>query len=167
MILGELDVTKAIGEMSQVQLKRGIQNAVSVVQGAAKALCPVHDGELRGNIFADVEEQGSLIRGICYTNKSYAAYVEFGTGPKGQAHHEGISPDAAVAYTQSPWWIHEGSGPNEIDRRTAERYHFLCVETDQGRFYRCTGQAAQPFMYPALKNNEDAIVKIIKREAMK
>lgn len=162
MIIGMKDVTDALEKMSRTDLRRGIAKGISLVQEEAKAGCPSVTGELRENIFTDVEEDGDVVRGICFTNKKYAPYVEFGTGPKGQANHEGISPEVAVTYTQSPWWIREGSGPNEIDRETAEFYHFPCIETPQGRFYQCTGQPAHPFMYPALKNNEDEIVQIIK-----
>lgn len=108
------------------------------------------DGELRGSIYTAIETSSEKIVGICYTNKKYAQYVEFGTGPKGQKQHAGISPDVAYAYVQSPWWIHESM----IGRKTAEKYKWFYVDTPDGRFYQCTGQAAQPFLYPALKNNE-------------
>ena len=41
-----------------------------------------------------------------------------------------------------------------IGRKTAEKYKWFYVDTPDGRFYQCTGQVAQPFLYPALKNNE-------------
>ena len=105
---------------------------------------------MRGSIYTAIETSSEKIVGICYTNKKYAQYVEFGTGPKGQKQHAGISPDVAYAYVQSPWWIHESM----IGRKTAEKYKWFYVDTPDGRFYQCTGQAAQPFLYPALKNNE-------------
>lgn len=95
--------------------------------------------------------------GTCFTNKSYAPYVEFGTGPKGQANHAGISPNVPVAYSQSPWWIHE----SQIDKGLAEKYHWFYIDTKDGRFYQCNGQPARPFMYPALKNNEEKITRLI------
>ena len=114
-----------------------------------------------------VEAEGRNVTGICYTDKKYGPYVEFGTGLKGQANHEGISPDATPVYTQSPWWIHEGSGWNEVDRETAEKCGWFYIDTPEGRFYQCTGQAAQPFMYPALKNNEKQIEQVIREELRK
>lgn len=165
MIIGLKDVTDAIEQMAKADLKRGIARSISLVQEEAKALCRAHSGELRNSIFTEVTEDGDVVKGTCYTNKEYARYVEFGTGPTGQDNHEGISPEASPVYTQSPWWIHEGNGPNEIDRETAEFYHFFYVDTPQGRFYQCTGQPARPFLYPALKNNEESILKIIKEEA--
>lgn len=166
MILGVQKLEKELLELSKMDLRKGIEAGISIVQEAARGNCRSFrhsSGELRESIFTSIEEEGDIVRGICYTNKSYGPYVEFGTGPKGQASHEGISPDVAVAYSQSPWWIHEGSGPNEIDRATAEYYHFPYIDTPKGRFYQCSGQAAHPFMYPALKNNEEEVLHEIKK----
>jgi len=157
MIEGMSGLEKRLNELDRTDLSNGIGKAISFVQEAAKSGCPVHDGELRESIYVSVETEGEVVRGTCYTNKGYGPYVEFGTGPKGQASHEGISPNVAVAYTQNPWWIHE----SQIDKAVAEKYHFFSIKTPQGIFYQCTGQAAQPFMYPALKNNKDKAKKII------
>ena len=167
MILGEKSFMDALGELSAIDLHDAVSKGIKTVQAEAKSLCPVYDGELRDSIYTSVENGEESIRGTCYTNKSYAAYVEFGTGPKGQANHEGISPDATPVYTQSPWWIREGSGPNEVDRATAEKYGWFYIDTPEGRFYQCTGQPAQPFMYPALKNNEKQIEQVIREELRK
>lgn len=157
MIVGMKKVDEAFRELSLVDMHGATSRAIKLVQSEAKELCPVNYGELRDSIYADVEEGSrEYVRGICYTNKEYAPYVEFGTGPKGQASHEGISPEIAVAYTQSPWWLHESM----VDRHAAEKYHWFYVDTLRGCFYQCIGQAAQPYMYPALKNNESEIDKI-------
>lgn len=161
MILGALELEKKLRALSEMELRQGIEKGISLVQEDAKANCPVYDGELRESIFTEVENKDGKIRGTCYTNKRYAPYVEFGTGPKGQADHDGISPDVAVSYSQTGWWIHE----SQIGRDVAEHYHFFHIDTEKGRFYKCYGQAAQAFMYPALKNNEDAILAIIARSA--
>ena len=108
--------------------------------------------------YADVEGDANRAVGTCWTNRAYAPYVEFGTGPKGQADHAGISPEVTPVYTQVPWWIHE----SQVDRRTAEKYRWFYINTPQGRFYQCTGQPAHPFLYPALHDNEDKILKNMK-----
>jgi len=162
MILGEKKLLDSLGKLSQTDLYGAVARGIKTVQAEAKSLCPVHDGELRDSIYISVENSEDGIRGTCYTNKSYAAYVEFGTGPKGQANHEGISPDVAVSYRQSPWWIHE----IQVGRETAERYGWPYIDTPDGRFYCCSGQAAQAYMYPALKNNEQEIERIFE-EAVK
>lgn len=163
MIIGSIDLNKHLNNLSNIDLHKGIGKGISVVQEAAKANCPVFDGELRSKILTDVTEEDETVRGICWPAVKYGMYVEMGTGPKGQASHEGTSPDVAVSYSQSPWWIHE----SQISREAAEQYHFFYVDTDQGRFYQCTGQAAQPYLYPALKNQEKDIMKIIGSEVKK
>lgn len=163
MIVGVLDLNKKLHNVADVTeegLRTGIEDGIKIVHAAAQGYCPVGMGPLRESITTEIKTDGEVIKGICWPQeKEYALYVEFGTGPKGQADHEGISPDVAVAYTQSPWWIHE----SQIDKATAEKYHFFAIETKDGTFYQCAGQAAQPFMYPALKDNEDEIVSIVAR----
>jgi len=139
---------------------QAVSKGIRLVQANAKYLCPVGDGELRDSIYATVETDSNMVRGSCYTNKKHGPYVELGTGPKGQADHDGISPAVNPVYTQSPWWIHE----SQIDKATVEKYHMFSIETKDGIFYKSSGQAAQPFMYPALKNNEDEIIKEIETE---
>ncbi len=148
-------------------LERAVGASIKMVQGEAKILCPVNDGELRQSIKAAIELQGDKVIGTAYTNKKHGPYVEFGTGPVGEVEHAGISPEVSPVYSQSPWWIHE----SQIDKETAEKYHFFSIDTPHGRFYQTSGQAAQPFMYPALKNNEDRATRDIsgylKREIRK
>lgn len=132
-------------------LEKAVGASIKMVQGEAKLLCPVNDGELRQSIKTSLELQEDKVIGTAYTNKKHGPFVEFGTGPVGETEHAGITPAVTPAYSQSPWWIHE----SQIDKETAEKYHFFSIETLHGRFYQTSGQAAQPFMYPALKNNED------------
>lgn len=158
MIRGLDDLERKLVVLEQVaeeNMEQLVGRQVKRVQSTARLLCPVHDGELRRSIQTQTENTGDRIMGSTYTNKKYAPFVEFGTGPKGAADHSGISPAVSVAYTQSPWWIHE----DDLDAKAAEEYHWFYIDTPEGRFYQCYGQAAQPFMYPALKNNEDRIAK--------
>ena len=152
----ELD--KKLKQLAEIDMKRAVTQAIQTVRLAAANNCNVDTGELQQNIYADVSENEGIVTGICWTDKAYAPYVEFGTGPKGQANHAGISPDITPAYTQSPWWIHE----SQVDRRVAEKYRWLYIDTPKGRFYQCTGQPAHPFMYPALRDNEDKILSNMK-----
>lgn len=152
---------KKYGDLAIAAAGPGLIKAVGasakVIQSEAKLLCPVSDGELRQSIRTRIEQQDEKVIGTVYTNVKYAPYVEFGTGPKGEKNHEGISPLVTPVYLQSPWWIHE----SQIDAETAEEYHWFYIDTKKGRFYQCSGQAAQPFLYPALKNNEDRVTRNI------
>lgn len=167
MIKGTADLSDQFDSLSKISVKGAVGRGIAYVQEAAKSSCPVFDGELRQKIITDTEEDGDTIRGVCSSSVKYGAYVELGTGPRGQADHAGISPNITVAYTQDPWWIHEGPGENEIDRSVAEHYHFPHIDTPQGRFYKCSGQAAQPYLYPALKDNEGEIIRIMGEEIKK
>lgn len=149
-----------LGQVADEHMLRIVEQEAKRIQAEAKLLCPVWHGELRNSIRTMAERMDDTVTGTVYTNKAYASYVEFGTGPTGAANHEGISPAVNPSYTMTPWWIHE----SQIDAETAETCRWPHIDTPNGRFYKCTGQAAQPFMYPALKNNEDKAVKNMERE---
>lgn len=119
---------------------------------------PAFSGHLRSNIFTDFETSGSMATSRVHTNVSYAPYVELGTGPKGAADHDGISPEVTPVYRMSPWWIHE----SDLDIEVAETYHWPHIDAPEGRFYRCSGQPARPFLYPAVKDNETEILDIMR-----
>lgn len=131
--------------------RTGVDNSLkTIVQPQAKLLAPANEGELRRNIKTKVDLKGSKVIGMMYNNLEHAPYVEFGTGPKGAADHSGISPEASISYRTEPWFVHK----DQID---VGPYRFQEV----GDFYKMYGQAAQPFIYPALKDNEDRVVKNI------
>ena len=137
--------------------KQNIDQAAEFVRSAAVLNTPVNSGHLRNNIFVESYDEGKMHVAEVYTRVQYAPYVEFGTGPKGAASHDGISPEVSPSYTLEPWWIHE----SQIDIGIAEKYRWSYITTPQGKFYRCYGQPAQPFLYPALHDNEDIVRDII------
>ena len=130
---------------------RAVHNAAkTIVQADAKRLAPGNNGELRNSIKTRVKMDGDKAIGEVYTNLHYAPYVEFGTGPKGQASHSGISPEVSVSYRSSPWYVHE-------DQINVGPYHFQKI----GEFYKMYGQPAQPYLYPALRDNQERVSKNI------
>lgn len=134
-------------------VRRAVLNACkNVVQADAKLRAPANDGELRNSIKTRVKMDGDKVIGEVYTNLNYAPYVELGTGPKGQASHAGISPDVSVSYRSSPWYVHE-------DQINVGPYHFA----KRGEFYKMYGQPAQPYLYPALKDNHDRVSRSISK----
>ena len=124
--------------------------AKAIVQADAKRLAPGNNGELRNSIKTRVKMDGDKVIGEVYTNLHYAPYVEFGTGPKGQASHSGISPEVSVSYRSSPWYVHE-------DQINVGPYRFQKI----GEFYKMYGQPAQPYLYPALRDNQERVSKNI------
>lgn len=72
------NLDKFIKEGLPQALEKGLRQACIVVQDAAKAKCPVDDGQLRQSISYKVNaEKGE---GIVGTDVEYAPYVEYGTG---------------------------------------------------------------------------------------
>lgn len=170
MIEGLASLEAKLDKLADVSaIEEGMKNAMLVVQGAAKAEAPVSKvsggGGLRDSIHTDIENSGSHIKGICYTNLEYAQYVEFGTGPAGQAEHSGISPEVAVAYRQTGWII----PAKEMSEADAMAYGFPVITGKDGQIigYATRGQRAQPFMYPALKNNQKAVLKELEKGIQK
>ena len=131
-------------------VKQIVEQEANRIAGEAKALAPVDGGYLREKIQTRTTEADGKI--------AVEVYVEFGTGPVGQA--AGLKIDGIdLAYRQTPWMIPVG----KIDKSTAEKYHFIPIKEDGEVIgYLTRGQAPQPFLYPAMKNNEDHIVETLK-----
>lgn len=118
----------------------------TIVQADAKLRAPANGGELRNSIKVRVKVEGDRVFGEVFTNLEHGVYVELGTGPKGLANHSGISPEVSVSYRSTPWYVHE-------DQINVGPYHFA----KRGEFYKMYGQPAQPYLYPALKDNHERI----------
>lgn len=135
--------------MGKGAAEQAVRETTKKAQVQAKLLAPVGGsggaGELRESIHTKFLNSGDIFEGIVYTNKEYAPYVEFGTGPIGQKNKPQLPVGLSISYRQDAWWIHE----SQIDEEVANCYHFFRIETPAGVFYRCGGQAAQPFMVPA------------------
>ena len=137
-----------------------VTEAGNYVLAAAKLLCSgfiLTSGELRNSLGMTVQQESDGVSAHVGTNKAYAPYVEFGTGPKGAANHQGTSPEIEAVYSLTPWWIHE----SQIDKAAAQIYGWSSIDTENGRFYKCSGQPAHPYLYPALNDNKDEVIKIL------
>ncbi|PNK70764.1 hypothetical protein A6J84_000005 [Streptococcus sp. FDAARGOS_256] len=129
--------------------------AKTVVQAEAKLRAPANEGELRNSrnsIRVRLKKTANKISGEVFTNSDHGAYVELGTGPNGQENHSGISPEVSVSYRSSPWYVHE-------DQINVGPYHFA----KRGEFYKMYGQPAQPYLYPALKDNHDRVSRSVSK----
>lgn len=161
MINGLDELEEKLGQLTQQSGtigKKATQSAIKKVQERAKYLCPVNEGELRNSIRTSVKQTEGQIEAVCYTNKPYATYVEFGTGPIGQRKHSGISLEANPVYKQRGWAFPANaisSGP----------YQFAETSYNGQEYFLTAGQAAQPFLYPALKDGTEEAVKAIENSA--
>ncbi|MFR9295875.1 MAG: HK97-gp10 family putative phage morphogenesis protein [Turicibacter sanguinis] len=105
------------------------------VQGTAKDLCPVDLGQLRNSIRTTTRKSKYKVTALVHTNTEYAAYVEFGTGKVGETTPVANKYPGSLVYKQTKW---------------------RARIPDVGWRY-VAGQSAQPFLYPALKNNESKV----------
>lgn len=110
-----------------------------MIRDEARALCPWRSGDLRRSIRAETEIHGDRVQGTVTVGSEYGVYVEFGTGPRGEASHQGISPDASPTYSPQGWTYRD----------------------EDGQFVHTRGQPAHPFLYPAAKSMRDQAVRLI------
>lgn len=152
-LLGSTELIAKLEKMNpkvEVAITRQMNRECVAIQSIARANTIVNNGELRRSIRTTVEKTSNKITGKVFTTAPYAMYVEFGTGPKGEAEHGGISPHVMPTYISDPWFIHQSM----IDPKDALRYGWKEWKIGGEIFYRTYGQVAQPFLYPAYKTKE-------------
>lgn len=137
-LLDELDdLTNEILDAAVIGLSKGLKRTV----GVAKALCQVDSGQLRNSITSVVERKADTVDGQVLATAGHAVYVEMGTGPVGQANHQGIAP-VPVTYRTTPW---------------------VYRSKKDGKFYRTKGQPARPYLYPAYKQTKGLILNDVRK----
>lgn len=153
MIEGLNEFLAQIDDLSKLEkdVFRIVDECGEFVRDDARLRAPVDIGDLRKSITHTTEIKNDEISSTVHTNSDHAAYVEFGTGPVGAANHEGVSPNAAVAYSQDKWL---GKIPELVGAQG---------ENDKGWRY-ISGQPAKPYLYPALKDNEEQIQEKIQND---
>ncbi|WP_300347568.1 HK97-gp10 family putative phage morphogenesis protein [Clostridium sp.] len=119
-----------LGVNAEEVVKKSMRKNIQLVKDEAKLLCPARDGDLRKSIRSSVSIKKGTIKGMVYTNSDHAAYVEFGTGIRGQSSNS--NTEVNVRYKQD--W---------------------------------SGMEAQPYLYPALKNNKDKVLNEIEKDVKK
>ncbi|MDT8715440.1 HK97 gp10 family phage protein [Clostridium sp. 19966] len=130
---------QSLGMDTMKSLQIGVENAGKKVQAEAKLLAPVDEGYLRNHIFEETTVSENKVTSKVYTDVEYAAYVEFGTGPVGEASKPEAAEKLGITYKIDKW---RGNIPDVGIRWIS-------------------GQAAQPYMYPAIKNNKENVSQII------
>lgn len=153
--LSEID-----SEAGQEVAMRAVKQAGAMVQSQAKLLITGDTGALARSVRVKNEVKEDNITSTVYTNSKYAPYYEFGTGPNGEANHQGISPNVSPRYRQTGWMI--PADAMTVDK--AEAYGFrVAYKNGDVIGYYTKGQMARPFMYPALHDQEDKIMKNTER----
>lgn len=119
-----------------------MNEATKLVHGQAKALVPPNGtGNLAGRINMQVKDTGKELQGRVYTNCEYSAYVEFGTGVKGNGTYPYKVEGLNLEYKPKGW---------------------AYFDEDKGEWIYTKGQKAQPYMYPALNMHKKTIKRIFK-----
>lgn len=125
-LLKKLDT---LGGDVSASTQKALLRAGGVFEKAAKDCCPVDTGHLRDSIHTEAKDANTVSVG---TNMDYAAYVEYGTGPKG---------DSSVPHTTKKFW----------------RY-----QDEDGNWHTSHGQPPQPYMRTAFSENKDKAVEAVK-----
>lgn len=121
-------------------MKPAVNKATALVAGDASANAPVDKGALKASVHMEpAKGVGTNVQGRVFTNLEYAPFVEFGTGRKGQGTYPYKIKGVSLTYRQTPWMF----------------------ENEDGEMIWTAGQVAQPFMYPAIKNNETQVKQIL------
>ena len=168
-LLAKLD--RLPGQM-HAQLRNAMQRTVERTAADARKLAPGRRGSqssatgisLRQGITHHAEGSGGNIQGRVESIAPHSAYVEFGTGPKGAANHGGISPHVAVSYRSTPW-VYPVTTSQKVRLKKSEGGGSRNETTT--RFYRTSGQAARPFMYPASQQNKETFANYVRSAAHK
>lgn len=134
-------LTQRFNNIANMELKDIVNKATALVHGQAKELAPVDKGQLAGSIHMQVKDTGKAIEGRVYTNVEYAPYVEFGTGINGNGTYPYEVEGLSLEYRDKGW---------------------AYFDEDKEEWIYTKGQEAQPYMYPALKDNEKTIKQMFK-----
>lgn len=155
-IEGLEDVLASIDGIADIsRLDAALGKACAIVERSAKQKAPKEEGELRRSITSKVEDN----QGIVFTPYFEAPYIEYGTGLYAENNN---------GRKEVPWVYVEGStNPNPVKKVYTEQ------EADSAVAYlrskgldakKSYGREPQPFLRPALYENREEILKIIKGE---
>lgn len=139
-VQGYKEFTAFLGKVeTKFKKAKWLEEATEFVYEEAIRRVPIRTGELARSIDYEMGRNDEGRYGCVYSDLEHSLYVEFGTGPVGASNHAGISPEVPVTYTEREKWSYQDK---------------------QGNWHTTSGQPAQPFLYPALKDNEQRIIEI-------
>ncbi|CAM3606815.1 HK97-gp10 family putative phage morphogenesis protein [Erysipelothrix urinaevulpis] len=135
--------------------KKGVRDKTLSTQRDAKLHAPTMHGDLMRSIKAEVRDDDNIITGKVYTKNPHAVYVEFGTGPVGEASEKVIPKGMAIQYKDKGWLVPVDFFPNY------QQYGMIAIEINGELFVPTRGQKAQQFMTPASLKNKVNVGKDI------
>ena len=146
------ELLKGLDELADIDKFEGaLKKACMLVERDAKINAPVGNGELGRSIKFRVERNNEDIQGVVFTTLEYAPYVEYGTG---------IFAEGGKGRKDVPWYIPIG---NEFTEAQAKKYNYEIIKGKNGmKWAKTSGSKPHPFMRPALDENREQILKILK-----
>ncbi len=131
----------------------GFNQSLLKIQRDAKIHAPKMDGDLMRSIHIELNQTESGLTGKVYTTNDHAVYVEFGTGPNGEASNAEVPPGVAIQYKDKGWLVPVQYFPNY------QLYGMTAIEINGELFVPTKGQKAQQYMTPAARMNEKTLTK--------
>lgn len=126
-------IKKLEKKASPEQIQAALGKACALVERSAKQKAPKgRTGELRRSITSMVVPDGNSYAGIIYTPLEYAPYVEYGTG---------IFAEGGNGRQDVPW---------------------AYEDEETGELIWTCGQHPHPYMRPAVDENREEILRILK-----
>ena len=152
---GVLERLEGIADAAKA--KQALNKACLLIERQAKINAQAlseGDGTLAGSITSRVEDYS----GVIYTPLFYAPYVEYGTG---------IEAESGKGRQDVPWVYVKHSGKEGGSAQKSytldEAKNTVAYLRSKGlEAYYTYGQKPQPFMRPALDDNREKIVEILK-----
>lgn len=129
-VVGLVELNAKLEDIANTDLKKVLEKCAVKVRDDAKEKVPNRTGELEKSLTFVFEDDYTVAVG---TNKEYAPYVEIGTG------------------------IHAGEAGNGIYSQylgTGRQTSWVYYDPVTDQFYTTRGQMGQPFLLPALLENE-------------
>lgn len=160
-IKGLDDVLDAISNLADEQeLKRAMGQACAQVVGTAIQKVKKGEGELQKHMQFRVEGTGSDIVGVVFNPLEYAPYVEYGTGMFAE---KGGRQGYWVFVKDSAGGISSVSKSGGKSYTLDEAKQAMAMLRAKGLdAYYTNGQHPQPFLRPALHENRENILRILK-----
>lgn len=141
-------ITEAMNDLIRRLAEEGVKEAKAQVV----AMDAVDTGELEGSIYGYFDPESRI--GYVIAGAPYAFYVEYGTGPVGEANPH---PEAAQAGWQYAIGEHIKQGPGGLGWWYDKSSNG--VTGGEGNYRWTHGQPARPFMYNTMVWLEEAAEK--------
>lgn len=139
--------------LDEKSIDDALGKACAIVERSARQKAPKDEGELRRSITSKVENG----EGVVYTTYFEAPYIEYGTG---------LYAEFGNGRKEVPWVYVEGSdNPNPVKKVYTEQEADAAVEylKDKGLDAKKSyGRHPEPFMRPALYENKQKIMELLK-----